>query len=376
MSRLIGVLLGALLLTACVGSRPSTVARADVRDTRELIVMVAGAPDELISNAENLGYVTRSVRPLEELGDVLVAFTIPEGLSIPEAITQIEEAVPGVTAGAHHVYRLQANPFTASGANYANGLIGWRDDGCRAVRRVGLIDKALPQAHEHLASGRVVQNSFVAPQPPANAEHGAQMASLLIGEGRLSDTVLFSAGVVEQGPDGETTAGVSAMLEAVNWLAQQDVEVVNISLAGPRNKLLNRGMERAASDGMIFVAAAGNQGASAPPQFPAAFPYVVAVTAVDSALEVYDRAVQGAQIDVAAPGVDILVQDSTGTRILSGTSAATPFVTASIAANSGWKELSVAEVKEDLRTITRDIGAPGQDDVFGQGLIQAPAACR
>ena len=68
MSRLIGVLLGALLLTACVGSRPSTVARADVRDTRELIVMVAGAPDELISNAENLGYVTRSVRPLEELG--------------------------------------------------------------------------------------------------------------------------------------------------------------------------------------------------------------------------------------------------------------------------------------------------------------------
>jgi subtilisin family serine protease len=376
MTRLIGVLLGALLLTACVGTRPATVARAEVRDTRELIVMVAGAPDQLIASAENLGYVTRSVRSLEEIGDMLVSFTIPEGTSIPEAIVQIEEAVPGVTAGAQHVYRLQANPRKGSDISYANEMIGWPQQGCRAVRRVGLIDAALPPSDPHLVAGQVVQDSFVATQPATAADHGAQMASLLIGDGRLTGTVLYSAGVVEQNARGETTAGVSEILLAVNWLAAQNVEVVNISLAGPRNKLLHRGMERAAKDGMVFVAAAGNQGANAPPQFPAAFPYVLAVTAVDSALEVYDQAVQGAQIDVAAPGVDILLQDSTGTRILSGTSAATPFVTASVAANAGWRGLDVEGIRDDLGTLTKDIGAPGQDEVFGQGLILTPASCQ
>lgn len=376
MTRLMGVLLGALLLTACVSTQPATVARAEVRDTRELIVMVAGAPDQLIASAEGLGYVTRSVSALDELGDKLVSFTIPEGTSIPEAIDQIEEAVPGVTAGAQHVYRLQANPVSRSNGNFANEMIGWPQQGCRAVRRVGLIDAALPSSHAFLASGQVVQNSFVTTQPDTAADHGAQMASLLVGAGRLKETVLYSAGVVEQSPAGETTAGVSAILQAVNWLAAQNVEVVNISLAGPRNKLLHRGMERAAKDGMVFVAAAGNQGASAPPQFPAAFPYVVAATAVDSSQEIYDRAVQGPQIDVAAPGVDILIEDSTGTRILSGTSAATPFVTASIAAHAGWQDLNVDDIRTDLTALTKDIGTPGHDDVFGQGLIQTPPSCQ
>ncbi|MDA5555811.1 S8 family serine peptidase [Shimia sp. MMG029] len=376
MSKAFGFLLGMFLLAACAAQQPAKVARADVRDQSELIVLVAGAPDTLIERAETLGYVTRSVRQLEALGDVLVSLTIPEGLTIPDAIEQIETAVPGVTAGAHHLYRLQASPFAPGGTTYANALIGWPEAGCQAVQRVGMIDAALPAQHPLLGNGLVRQKAFATVGQGVVQDHGAQMAELLVGDARLTDTALFSAGVVESSVSGEATAGVTAILQAVNWLATQDVGVVNISLAGPRNKLLNRGMGRAADDGMVFVAAAGNQGASAPPQYPAAFPFVLAVTALDQDLKVYSKAVRGDHIDVAAPGVDIVLHDDTGPRILSGTSAATPFVTAAVAANKDWLAYSADQVRGELSSMTRDIGASGKDRVFGEGLIQTPNSCQ
>ena len=202
------------------------------------------------------------------------------------------------------------------------------------------------------------------------------MADLLIGPGRLRDATLFSAKVIDPALEGGDATGVVAILRAVDWLRAQNVDIVNVSLAGPRNKLLNRGLGHAAANEMILVAAAGNEGPSAPPLYPAAFPFVLAVTAVDRQLEVYTRAVRGEQIDLAAPGVDILLEDEGRLRVLSGTSAAAPFVTAAIAADRGLGDLDVAAVRRRLAAQALDLGAAGSDPVFGAGLIVAPENCR
>lgn len=80
-----------------------------VMDDRELIVLTAAPVEPLLARAEAKGYVLKAVHPLAELNDTLVVFRIPEGLTIPEAILDIEAEVPGVTAGAHHLYQIQSS---------------------------------------------------------------------------------------------------------------------------------------------------------------------------------------------------------------------------------------------------------------------------
>ncbi len=83
---------------------------------------------------------------------------------------------------------------------------------------------------------------------------------------------------------------------------------------------------------MVIVAAAGNGGPKAAPAYPAAYNDVIAVTAIDRAKRAYRRAGRGEHIDLAAPGVDVWTAASVpGARAKTGTSFATPFVTAAVA---------------------------------------------
>lgn len=368
----------ASLLAACEMPSAQTITTPapapEILDAREVIVLTRSPSRRLLERARGLGYAVKAEHRLPGLRDTLVVFRIPEGRSIPQAIAEIEAAAPGVTAGAHHLYRLQATS-TAPGPFYANALIGWPESGCRARRRVGMIDAGVPAGHPGLHNGSIRQERFTDSARAIPGTHGADMAALLTGPGRLRGTRLHSAAVVDPSVPGGDAAGVVAILRAVDWLRNEDVTLVNISLAGPRNKLLDRGLGEAARQGMILVAAAGNAGPAAPPMYPAAFPEVLAVTAVDRDLAVYPRAVRGAHIDIAAPGVDLLIRDHAGLRAVSGTSAAAPFVTAALAA--AWPESggSVATARRMLAGGVRDLGAPGRDIVFGAGLMTAPEGC-
>ena len=172
-------------------------------------------------------------------------------------------------------------------------------------------------------------------------------------------------------------AGADALIKALDWLAQQNVQFVNLALAGPYNKLLDLAVERAASNGMILVAAVGNNGPNVEPMYPAGFPDVIAVTAVDINGNIYRNAVRGPHVDIAAPGVDILVNSGNGARFVSGTSIATPLVTARLVADGSLKNKpSIAQVRNRLRGKSTDLGARGRDPTFGNGLVLAEDVCR
>jgi len=236
-----------------------------------------------------------------------------------------------------------------------------------------VIDTALDPAAPPASAGAAISTrDFTEAGASGDSAHGTAVAELIAGPGRLSGARLYHAAVVGDVEAADPAAGVDDILRAVGWLADQGVGVVNVSLAGPYNKILDRGLAAAAERGMVVVAAAGNFGDAAPPRYPAAFDYAIAVTAVDAALEPYDRAPRGEHIDIAAPGVDVFVPAG---GYMTGTSVAAPFVTAAIAADPASAGRDPADVRRQLLAAARDLGPTGRDTTFGAGLATAPPSC-
>src|SRR5262249_8817405 len=108
---------------------------------------------------------------------------------------------------------------------------------------------------------------------------------------------------------------------------------------------------------------------------PAAYPGVIAVTAVDEHGKVYRRANRGDYIAFAAPGVRVASEyESTASKTaktVSGTSFAAPAVAAMIALKLG-HSASLEDVMAELKGEARDLGAPGRDATYGWGALDLP----
>ena len=96
---------------------------------------------------------------------------------------------------------------------------------------------------------------------------------------RCAAAELYAADVYCGAPTG---GAVDAVAAAFGWLAREQVAVINVSLVGPRNALLERVVASLVKRGHVIVAAVGNEGPAAPPLYPAAYDGVVGVTAVDA----------------------------------------------------------------------------------------------
>jgi hypothetical protein len=100
---------------------------------------------------------------------------------------------------------------------------------------------------------------------------------------------------------GEAFGGaVDAVSAAFGWMAREHVAVINVSLVGPRNKLMERVVKSLVSRGHLIVAVVGNDGPAAPPLYPASHEGVIGVTAVDGKHLVLIEACRGKQVDFAA----------------------------------------------------------------------------
>src|SRR5664279_3183024 len=124
---------------------------------------------------------------------------------------------------------------------------------------------------------------------------------------------------------------------------------------------------------VVVVAAAGNSAQTSDPVLlPAAYPGVIGVAAVDNTLAAAAFSEYGPQVDLAAPGVQVLstYAGSPAYQYMSGTSMASPYVAASaallLAANP---VLTPTAVESRLERNATDLGAPGHDDHYGYGLV-------
>jgi hypothetical protein len=101
-------------------------------------------------------------------------------------------------------------------------------------------------------------------------------------------------------------SNMEIILNALDWAAEQNVQIVNMSFVGPKNALLEQASRGARARGMILVAAAGNNGPGAPYGYPAAYKGVIAVTATDANDAIMKQANRGPYVYISAPGVDLM----------------------------------------------------------------------
>jgi hypothetical protein len=244
-------------------------------------------------------------------------------------------------------------------------------DGVGAIR-LGLIDSCVDMTHEVFSGIRIQQHGCTRAVP---AEHGTAVASLMVGRanafhGAAPGSALYAVDVF----CGLATGGaVDAVAEAFAWLLHEQVPVINVSLVGPANRTLAGIVQSVLARGQLVVAAVGNDGPAAPPLYPAAWPGVVGVTAVDARQQALVEAQRGAQVKFAAPGADMAAaRPHQGYALVRGTSFASPIVAGLLALELHTPDPSAAQ--RAVATLARralDLGAPGLDPVYGYGLVGA-----
>jgi subtilisin family serine protease len=159
--------------------------------------------------------------------------------------------------------------------------------------------------------------------------------------------------------------GALAVVRGLDWLVGAGNRVISISLVGPNNLLVAKAVAAAQRRGVTIVAAVGNDGPAAPPSFPASYPGVIAVTAVDGRNRPLIEAGRALHLDYAAPGADLLAVNRDGRwSPVRGTSYAAPFVAARAAAAIGHGDPIAVLDREAI-----DLGRKGADPVFGRGLL-------
>jgi hypothetical protein len=254
---------------------------------------------------------------------------------------------------------------------------GARSDGAR----LGLIDGGVDWRHPLLAHVR--HDDWGCDGTTTASAHGTAVASLLAGELEPRDAEATD----ENGPhDGETAteilaadvycgvdgaAAVESMAAAFGWLVAQRAGVVNVSLVGPPNRLLEQVVAKAVALGHVVVAAVGNDGPSAPPLYPAAYAGVVGVTAVDARRRVLLEAARGPQVDFAALGADLDAATLDGAiASVRGTSFAAPLVAAHLVRDATSPDpVAASAAVERLAAAAVDLGAKGPDPIYGLGLV-------
>lgn len=246
--------------------------------------------------------------------------------------------------------------------------------------RIAVIDSGTDTSHPELQG--VVAGSFDAlggeTRPDA---HGTAMAAAILAQAQLQGVAPASRLLAARAFSGAATAGPANgttfhILAALDWAAGEGARVLNLSFAGPQDRLLSRSLAGARAKGMIAIAAAGNGGARAAPLYPGADPNVIAVTATDADDKPFAGANRGDYIAVAAPGVDVLAAEPQGRYAFSsGTSIAAAHVSGLVALLLEKRpDLDLDGVRKLLSESAVDLGGKGKDPVFGAGRIDAPAA--
>ena len=327
-----------------------------------------GATTQGLAVAQAAGFVIARQSELEGLDANVVVLMAPQGLSARKALKQLRELDPDASYDFNHLY-FKGGTDAAAASVPAPPSGG---DGQQTLaRRVGLIDGGVEPGHAALRSLTLHTHGCNGTVVPSS--HGTAIASrLVVGFSDAMSTMisvdLYVADVYCDAPTGGST---DAVVQALAWLMQQDVPVINVSLVGPPNVLLQRAIQMALARGHLIVAAVGNDGPSAPPLYPAAYPGVVAVTAVDRADKVLIEAGRGQFIAFAAPGADIDAASlPSGYSPVRGTSFAAPIVASRLALRLERPDRAAAErAVSELVTAAVDLGRPGRDSVYGNGCV-------
>lgn len=273
------------------------------------------------------------------------------------------------------------------GADIA-ALEAWQLAGGTSVT-IAIVDTGVSHSHPDLAPKLVPGYNFIGSDPTATDDssfipHGTACAGIAAAAGDDGNGI---AGVSWSGrimpirvADQWGNSSEFTCANGIIWAVDHGARVISISLGFTAGTdYLRAAVAYAVSSGAVVVAAAGNTPGTSV-YFPARWPEVLCVTATDHRDVIGQFCTTGAEVDVCAPGIQILTTTDTaaqpnGHRYETGTSMAAPFVSgiaALLIETAPW--LSSQEVRRIIRETADDRGEPGWDPSYGHGRVNAAEA--
>jgi Subtilase family len=315
------------------------------------------------------------------IGSAISLFRITDRRSVENVRTELaaDASVRSVQLNFRYVLQDQKSvPAEGDPAQYA--LAKLRLPEAHALSRgsnvtIAVIDSGIDVTHPELADAIVESFDALGAKEGAHV-HGTGIAGAIVSHARLMGSApkarilaIRAFGAAANG--AESTSFV--ILKSLDFAAMHGAQIVNMSFAGPKDPLVERGIEAAAAKGMVLVAASGNAGPKSPPLYPAANPEVIAVSATDAHDRLFPASNRGSHIAISAPGVDIFLPAPDGKyQMTSGTSFSAAYISGLAALMMERNPLlAPAEVRAILTRTARDLGLPGRDDLFGAGEADA-----
>ncbi|MDI1464266.1 S8 family serine peptidase [Catellatospora sp. KI3] len=249
---------------------------------------------------------------------------------------------------------------------------------------IAVLDTGVNGTHQDL-TGRVLAGYDAIANTPIAAGtnsddngHGSEVAGIAAANTGNGIGVAGAAWTAQILPvkvlDSEGYGYDSDIAEGVIWAADHGAKVINMSLGGvDDDPVLHDAVTYATDKGAVVVVAAGNDG-NFTPQYPAAYPEVLAVGATDAAGKLTDFSSLGDWVDVAAPGFDMISTGNDGNYWygMAGTSFAAPLVSGVAAlVRTVNPSMTPAQVIAKIKTTARDAGPHGLDPYYGNGIVDA-----
>lgn len=333
--------------------------------------LIAIAPSDVaLASALAKGYTVLRREQIEGLGLSTVVLQAPPNVSTRRGLRDLERLDPDGSYDFNHVYLGSQSESSPLAPMPPIDAIAASVDG--SSPRIGMIDTGVDVNHPVFVPGSVVSWGCDEPFPDS---HGTAVASLLVAasadfRGAAPAARLFAADIYCNQPVGGAS---DALALAFGWLVRAEVGVINVSLVGPTNRLVERVVRQVLARGHLVVAAVGNDGPTAPPRFPAGYANVTGVTGVDRRQRVLIEACRGEHVDFAAPGSDMAAAaPGGGYAAVRGTSFASPLTAGLLAQWLPAPSLEGARTAlAHLTAHAQDLGPRGADRIYGVGLVGA-----
>ncbi len=349
---------------------------------RPEIVVVGLSPDDR-RELERRGYRVSASATSALLRAEIARIEAPPGVSLRNALRAVRTVAADAIAESNDLYRRHAfSRYRTAGQMCgerceAFALTSWipKLTQCSSTAVIGVIDTHVDASHPSLAGAKITVKSLRrGDRSPSDPAHGTGVVSLFVGQpgtpvvGIVPKAQVLAADAFHRVSRSDS-ADTFDLLSSLDWLSENGARIINMSLSGPANPVLEKAVRATLDRGITIVAAAGrpegrNMG------YPARYDGVLAVSAVDALLRPSRLSMRGAHVALAAPGVGLTVAGARdGLAKVDGTSFAAPFVTAALALQMGGGH-APAVAAERVTTVAKDLGAPGRDPVFGWGLVQ------
>lgn len=369
MKRLLSTITVSLFLFSFTPSVNATAATSTTASNERVIVVFKNKADKnVVSKAK--GSVRREYRNANVLS-ASVPITAIKGLKNDPNVLAVEPDV---------VVKVKSQTVDW-GVSQIKAPESWSSNLTGKGVKIGVVDTGIANHEDLTVAGGAAFTTYTTSYSDDNG-HGTHIAGIIGAKnngygtvGVANEASLYAVKVL--GSDG--SGYLSDIIAGIDWCITNKMDIINLSLGSSTpSAALQQEVDKAYNQGILVVAAAGNDGTSDGStdtvDYPAKYSSVIAVAATDSSNRRASFSSTGSTVEIAAPGVNIRSTYLNNQYVsMSGTSMAAPFVTGDLAllkqANPG---LTPSQLRTKLRENAIDLGTSGKDNWFGYGLIQAP----